>query len=84
MENAADTQFFVITKNQQQIFTELKKRFSQIDNYEFKGKPMNLSFFDSKGRAVIMLVLNNKEELKSELQKLKSQVYFDIKQPLQY
>lgn len=84
MDNASDTQFFIISKNQQQTFAELKKRFSQIDKYEFTGKPMNLSFFDSRGRAVIVLILNSKEELRVELQKIKNQVFFDIKQPLQY
>ena len=84
MENSKDTQLFIIHKNQQQTLLELKKKFTQIDNYKFANQPMNLSFFDSKGRAVIVLVVNNKEEIKPELLKMKQQSFFDIKQPLQY
>ena len=84
MENSKDTQLFIIHKNQNQTLSEIKKYFPQIESYKFNNKPMNLSFFDSKGRAVIAIVVNNKEEIKPELLKMKKQGFFDIKQPLQY
>lgn len=84
MENSKDTQLFIIHKNQNQTLNEIKKYFPQIENYKFEDKPLNLSFFDLRGRAVIVLVLNNKEEIKTELLKTKKQGFFDIKQPLQY
>lgn len=84
MENSKDTQLFIIHKNQNQTLSEIKKYFPQIESYKFENKPMNLSFFDLKGRAVIVLVVNNKEEIKPELLKMKKQGFFDIKQPLQY
>lgn len=84
MDDSKDTQLFIVHKNQQQTLAELKKIFTQIDNYKFANQAMNLSFFDSKGRAVIVLVVNNKDEIKPELLKMKKQGFFDIKQPLQY
>ena len=44
---------------------------------------MNLSFIDAQGRAVIILILNNKKELNLELEKMKNKKFFDIKNPLQ-
>ncbi len=84
MENSKDTQLFIIYKNQNQTLSEIKKYFPQIEKYKFENKPLNLSFFDLKGRAVIVLLLNNKDEIKSELLRMKKQGFFDIKQPLQY
>ncbi len=82
-DDSKDTRVFIIHKNQLQTLSSLKKIFPQIQDYEFKKQPMTLSFFDNDGRAVIILVLNNKTELGGELLKMRNKNFFDIKSPLQ-
>lgn len=78
-----NNQFFVVDGNQNETINKLSNYFPQLKNVKFENKPLNLSFIDSKKRVVIILILNNKKELDSELEKMNAKKYFDLKQPFQ-
>lgn len=84
INNSPETQLFIIHNNQQETLDVLKEYFPLVGSYKYKNASMNLTFFDIKGRAIIVLVLKDVSELSSELSKMKRQVFFDIKQPLQF
>jgi hypothetical protein len=83
MQNSTLTQLIIIDSNQRETIIKLSDVFPEIKNFKFDKTPTNLSFIDAKGRAVIILILNNKKELNSELEKMKSKKLFDAKNPLQ-
>ena len=83
MQNSTLTQLFVIDSNQNETIIKLSDIFPEIKNLKFDKTPMNLSFIDAKGRAVIILILNNKKELNSELEKMKNKKLFDVKNLIQ-
>lgn len=76
-------QFFIIDKNQNETLLKLSEYFPEIKDIKFENKLLNLSFIDSKNRTIVILVLNNKSELNSELKKMKEKQFFDSKSVIQ-
>lgn len=83
MQDSTLTQLIIIDSNQNETIIKLSDVFPEIKSFKFDKTPMNLSFIDAKGRAVIILILNNKKELNSELEKMKNKKLFDISNPFQ-
>ena len=67
----------VINENQKVTLDKLKETFSEISQINFEGKPLNLSFFDKKGNAIIILIVNNETEFENIIEQMNNVKYFD-------
>ena len=56
---------------------KLKEIYPELSKINFENKPLNLSFFDKKGNAVIILIVNNKLEFENLIEQMNKEKYFD-------
>ena len=77
LTEGAGNQLVIIDQNQKSTLEQLKKIYPEIAEINFVNEPLNLSFFDKKGNAVILLIVNNKMEFEALLEQMHSKHYFD-------
>jgi hypothetical protein len=70
-------QLIIINENQKSTLGKLKEFYSELSESNFENKPLNLSFFDKKGNAVIILIVNNKMEFENLIEQMNTVKYFD-------
>jgi hypothetical protein len=83
LTEGAGNQLVIIDQNQQSTLAQLKKIYPEITNINYANEPLNLSFFDKKGNAVIILIVKNKIELEALLERMHGKQYFDKSKILQ-
>ena len=70
-------QLIIVNKNQKNTLDKLKEIYPELSKINFENKPLNLSFFDKKGNAVIILIVNNKLEFENLIEQMNKEKYFD-------
>lgn len=82
----ADTSSFIIIldKEQKEYLEELKTVFPEIKNVNYDKSIQNISFLDAKGRMIVLLFINKKEDLKSAMEKLSKHQKIDKNKLVQY
>ena len=70
-------QLIIINENQKFTLDKLKEIYSEITQINFENKPLNLSFLDKKGNAVIILIVNNESEFENIIEQMNNVKYFD-------
>ena len=74
----------ILDKNQKEYLDELKTVFPEIENTNYNRNIQNISFLDSKGRMMVLLFINKKEDLKQAMEKLSKHQKIDQRNPVQY
>lgn len=82
----ADTSSFIIIldKEQKEYLEELKTVFPEIKNVNYDKSAQNISFLDAKGRMIVLLFINKKEDLKAAMEKLSKHQKIDKNKLVQY
>lgn len=82
----ADTSSFIIIldKEQKESLEELKTVFPEIKNVNYDKSAQNISFLDAKGRMIVLLFINKKEDLKAAMEKLSKHQKIDKNKLVQY
>lgn len=82
----ADTSSFIIIldKEQKEYLEELKTVFPEMKNVNYDKSAQNISFLDAKGRMIVLLFINKKEDLKSAMEKLSKHQKIDKNKLVQY
>ena len=70
-------QLVIVNENQKNTLDKLKEIYPELSKINFENKPLNLSFFDKKGNAVIILIVNNKLEFENLIEQMNKEKYFD-------
>jgi len=70
-------QLVIVNENQKNTLDKLKEIYPELSKINFENKPLNLSFFDKKGNAVIILIVNNKVEFENLIEQMNKEKYFD-------
>ncbi|MNK71447.1 hypothetical protein D3C87_908980 [compost metagenome] len=80
-----ESSFIILLDNdQKENLEELKKVFPEIKKVKYEKSIQNISFIDAKGRMIIILFINKKEDLGSAFEKLDKQKKLDINKLIQY
>lgn len=58
--------------------------FPEIKNTNYNRNIQNISFLDFKGRMMVLLFINKKEDLKQAMEKLSKHQKIDQRNPVQY
>jgi len=70
-------QLVIINENQKNTLDKLKEVYPELSKINFENKPLNLSFFDKKGNAVIILIVNNTVEFENLIEQMNKEKHFD-------
>ncbi|KFC21737.1 hypothetical protein [Chryseobacterium sp. FH1] len=80
-----DSSFIILLDNdQKENLNELKKAFPEIRKINYEKSMQNISFIDCKGRMIIILFINKKEDLGPAFEKLEKHKKLDINKLIQY
>jgi hypothetical protein len=77
LNEGSGNQLIIIFENQKNTLDKLKEIYPELLKINFENKPLNLSFFDKKGNAVIILIVNNKVEFENLIEQMNKEKYFD-------
>jgi rRNA maturation protein Rpf1 len=77
LTEGSGNQLIIINENQKSTLAKLKEIYPEISAVNFENKPLNLSFFDKKGNAVIILMVNNKTEFETLIEQMNHGKHFD-------
>lgn len=77
LNEGAGNQLIIVNANQKITLDKLKEIYPELAKTNFETKPLNLSFFDKKGNAVIILIVNNKIEFENLIEQMAKKQYFD-------
>jgi hypothetical protein len=77
LNEGSGNQLIIVNENQKNTLDKLKEIYPELSKTNFEDKPLNLSFFDKKGNAVIILIVNNKIEFENLIEQMNKEKYFD-------
>ena len=77
LNEGSGNQLIIINEEQKNTLDKLKEIYPELSKINFENKPLNLSFFDKKGNAVIILIVNNKVEFENLIEQMNKEKYFD-------
>lgn len=74
----------ILDKHQKEYLEELKIVFPEIKNINYDESIQNISFLDSKGRMIVLLFINKKQDLKAAMEKLSKHKKIEKNKFIQY